>query len=420
MTFISPRRFKNWLTAYSQYTSKTEAPAHFHLWSGMFAIASTLGRNVWIDMGAFDWIPNMYVVFIGSPGVVTKSTSIRLAENLIRQTETVAFGSNSSTWQQLAREMQASTASDFEGGQATSSLTLTVSELGSFLDMSNREQIDFLVDIWDGHKGIWKRSTVGGGSIIIDHPCLNLIGATTPTWIQSNFQQSVVGGGLSSRMILLLGKEKRHLIAYPGLDGIGLDMEMGPLLVEDLKRISELKGPMTLTDDAIEWGRAWYLSHIKQPHLRQLLGEKFEHYYARKQTHLHKIAIILCVATSDSLIITKRHLQAANGILLDMEKGYGEALAYVQAGNYFASAKVEVQRIIAIKHPEPIAKRDLYKQVAATISGMDFERILLDLIKAESIIEVVGGSSSRYKLNMHSMRTATDSVQDDRQDAHDN
>ncbi len=413
---MSKRNFSNWLEAYGRYTERTEAPAHFHMWTGMFAIGATLARNVWIDMGAFDWVPNQYLVLVGSPGIVTKSTSIRLAEELVRSTERVKFGSNSSTWQSLAKEMQHATAGNLDLGTPTSAITLCVSELGSFLDLEDRGQVDFMVDIWDGQRGVWQRSTVGGGAVKIESPCLNLIAATTPIWIRENFKQSMVGGGLSSRMILVLGRAKRHLIAYPGLDGIGTLADMKPKLIEDLVRISELSGPMTLTPDAIEWGKNWYTSHILKPASRQLKGERFEGYYARKQTHMHKIAMILSASTSETMRITKRHLQAANGILLDMEKEYGEILENVQASTLYSANKMEISRVIR-QYPNGVTEKDLYKEVSSFVSGYDFKRAVLDLLKADDIKQLIGPSSSSLIWNKYRTLGGADTpsdVQNDR------
>lgn len=398
---MTKRHYPNWLQAFADYTQHTEAPAHFHLWTGMFAIAATLGRNTWLDMHAFEWIPNQYVVLVGEPGIVTKSTSIRIAEELVRLTEKVRFGANSSTWQALAEEMRKATSANMSTGTPQSPLSLVVSELGSFLDLENREQVDFMTDIWDGQKGIWKRNTKGGGEVKIEAPCLNLIAATTPNWIRQNFKQGAVGGGLSSRMILVLGKQKRNLIPYPNLRGSGTRLEMKDKLVEDLKRIAELEGPMELTSQAYEWGTAWYESHIRRPDARQLKGERFAGYYARKQTHMHKIAMILSAATSDTLRVTERHLKAANGILLDMEREYGEVLEHVQTGSMYSSAKLDLARIIK-SHPNGIEEKLLYREVASLLSGYDFKRALQDLLKADEIRVVVGGSSTLYTINKYS------------------
>jgi hypothetical protein len=386
MTGKQKRHFQNWVLAFSEYTRDTEAPAHFHIWCAIYGIASMLKRNVYIPQLAFDWAPNNYIILVGDPGVVTKSTSIRIVEKLLRETGKVNFGSNSSTWQTLVNELANARIANEVTGLISSPLSLIVSELGSFLDMENREQIDFMVDIWDAQKGLWLRNTVGTGQKKIESPCLNMIAATTPQWIKNNFKQTMVGGGFASRLIMVLGKKKRKLIAYPGYDGTGLRKEMEDKLIEDLLMIGEMAGEMHLTEEAKEWGREWYNTHITDPKTHRLQGDKFQGYYARKQTHMHKIAMIMSAACGDSMMITAKQLQCAHGMLLEMEVDYGEVMDYAQAGGYYSQAKVDVLRRIR----EGASDREkLYAEMSTIISGSDFERMIGDLAKANLITQRV-------------------------------
>ena len=40
------RHFHDWLQAYVDYTSYTEAPTHMHFWSGVSAVADALRRRI--------------------------------------------------------------------------------------------------------------------------------------------------------------------------------------------------------------------------------------------------------------------------------------------------------------------------------------------------------------------------------------
>lgn len=390
------RNFSNWLDAYCEYTQHTEAPIRFHLWTGIWAVASMLQRNVTIDMGHFEWVPNFYIVLVSPAGVVNKSTSIGIGEDLLRYTGRAKFGSNSSTWQALINEMRNTQKGkiDYEDMDTpidmTSAMTLGLSELGSFLDLEDRAQVDFMTDIWDAKKGPWKRTTVGGGETAIQNPVLNVIAGTTPNWIKQNFKQSMVGGGFSSRLIMVQAKKKRRAIAYPSLQGGSADLKLRQGLIDDLKRINDLKGNMQLTPEAIEWGTDWYNKHVNSPELRRLQGEQFEGYYARKQTHMHKVAIVLAAATSDRLIITDQHLIAANGILIEMERDLGEIFEYVRAQGIYSQTKMEILRIM--RERKRISKTNLYKEMATLLSSQDFERMIADLLKAKEIGQLQTGT----------------------------
>src|SRR6516165_5851867 len=100
-----PRRFPNWLKAYTSYTRDSESPTEFHFWTGVSVLAGALRRRVWIDMKKFQWTPNFYVILVGPPGVAAKSTSISMGMSLLSKVQGVRFGPESMTWQALAKDL---------------------------------------------------------------------------------------------------------------------------------------------------------------------------------------------------------------------------------------------------------------------------------------------------------------------------
>jgi hypothetical protein len=131
----------------------------------------------------------------------------------------------------------------------------------------------------------------------------------------------MIGGGLTSRIVFVYGDKKRQLIPYP--DEVIPAMEYKELqrkLLEDLTAISKLSGPYTLSPFAREWGHAWYKDHndidLRPPHLA---NDRFGGYLARKQTHLHKFAIVLAAAKRDLLVIEQSDLEEAEEIITSIE-----------------------------------------------------------------------------------------------------
>ena len=324
-----PRRFSNWLKAYMNYTRDSESPTSFHFWTGVSVLAGALRRRVWIDMKKFQWTPNFYIILVGPPGVAAKSTSISMGTSLLSQIQGVKFGPESMTWQKLARSLSDAIEyvqyTDLSGTQdriAMSCLTIQVSELGTFMQYENDQLLSFLIRMWDGQKDKFRHETVGSGSVEIDNPWLNIIGATTPSWLKSNFPEAMVTGGLTSRMVFVYGDKKRGLIPYP--DAIIPDAEYKQLradLISDLDEISKLSGPYRLSQFAREWGESWY-ADLNNPDLRpqDLASDRFGGYLARKQTHLHKFAIILAAAKRSKLVIEEDDLREADSILTDNER----------------------------------------------------------------------------------------------------
>src|SRR5882672_7836824 len=97
------RQLDNWLQAYAAYTDISEAPIAFNFWTGVTTIAGALRRQVYIDQIKFQWIPCFYTILVSPPGIVTKSSTINVGMNLLKQIDGVIVGPTSMTWQGLTK-----------------------------------------------------------------------------------------------------------------------------------------------------------------------------------------------------------------------------------------------------------------------------------------------------------------------------
>ena len=187
---------------------------------------------------------------------------------------------------------------------------------GITLDMKDTAMIDQLVHIWDGAE--MRKRTRMDGELVIPTPSLNLIACTTPAWIAQNVPDYLIGGGLTSRMLFVYGDKKARYIAYPQRHMPADYPERQEKLTRDLERISKLVGGFTLTEDAYDWGDAWYRNFHENeaPKLdKTLIGG----YIARKQTLVHKIAMVLKVSQGDDLVIDRALLERAVKLLTELE-----------------------------------------------------------------------------------------------------
>lgn len=313
------RWFKDWIPTYLEYASVTEAPKRMHFWSAVGTVAGCLRRRVWIDMRRFCWYPSFYIIFVGPPGVIAKSTTIDISTDLLKQVPGIKFGPNAITWQALVTAFAAASESfEYQSEwHPMSPLTLVASELGSLLNLQDKEMINLLIELWDGKK-TYEKITKMSGNDVVEAPWINLQAGTTPHWIADNMPQAMIGGGLSSRCIFVYGDTKERYVAYVDEQVGKGDADLRIKLIEDLEQIAMLTGPYVISDDARKWGRSWYETFWKNASSR-MDDQMLEGYAARKQTHMHKVAMVLSASRSDSLVITEEDLQLANTMLEDLE-----------------------------------------------------------------------------------------------------
>jgi hypothetical protein len=257
--------------------------------------------------------------------------------------------------------------------QEMSCLTIPISELGTFLRTDDTQLVSFLTRMWDGQREPYSHKTKSSGNIEVNNPWLNVIGATTPAWMRGNFSENLVGEGLTSRVVFVYADEKRHLVAYPSRRVRAPDYaEKERKLVDDLKEISKLSGPYLLATDAEAWGELWYKDHYQHraPHLS---SDRFSGYVARKQTHLHKLAMVLAAAKRDKLIIEKEDLVEASDILTESEQSMlkvFESVGLVDEARHVASINALVRGYGFVTAP------DLRNMTRTTMTEKDFKLAL--------------------------------------------
>jgi len=317
------RYFPDWIKAFLEYSSHSEAPDKMRFWAAASTVAGALRRKVWIDQGYFQWCCNMFVIFVAKPGIVSKSTTVDVGMNLLRKVPGIKFGPSTVTWQALISILRDSSEEFALPGSGEfrkmSALTIASSEFGNLIKpREDREMLDILISLWDCPL-LFMKTTKKDGSESIESPWLNIIACTTPSWIAENFPRHMVGGGFSSRCLFVYIEEKEKYIAYPGLTSSKHQAQTEKLLIQDLEHISlMLAGEYGMTLEAIDWGKAWYEEHYRN-RPKHLDEAQFGGYIARKQTHIHKLAMILSAAKRDRLMITQEDLMDANRYITELE-----------------------------------------------------------------------------------------------------
>ena len=387
---MSNRNFDDWLTTFLEYSGYSEAPKRMRFWCGVSALAGALRRRVWLDMAYFKWTPNFFIILVAPPGIVSKSTTAGVALGLLRKIPGIKFGPDVCTWQSLVKSLSESQEQFFINGHepiTAAEITIESGELGNLLNPQDREMVDLLVTLWDG-RTVFNKTTKMSGSETIENPWINIIACTTPSWIAGNFPEYMVGGGFTSRCVFIYEETKEKYVAYPSLQ---VPTNLGDIqrkLVQDLERISMLSGPFRLLPSAVEWGNKWYKAHYEN-RPAGLDDDRFGGYIARKQTHLHKLAMVLSASQRDDLTLTVEDLAAAHVMITDLELDMPKVFARIGK----SEASLHTDRLIGyIKSNGTVSYEQAYKFLHTHFpAGKDMEEAISGLIKSGQLrLERVG------------------------------
>lgn len=378
---MTKRNFPDWLSAFLDYASYSEAPRHMHFWCGVSAVAGALRRKVWIDQAYFRWYCNMYICLVAPPGIVSKSTTAGMSMNLLRRVPGIRFGPDVVTWPALVSAFAEATEGFEHDGAVNvmSAMTLESSEFGNLLDPQDKQMVDLLVALWDGKQGAFKKDTKHSGKDVIENPWINLIACTTPSWIAGNFPEYMIGGGFTSRTIFVYAAEKAKYVAYPGLTVPRDISAMEDKLVEDLAAISQLTGEYKLSQAAVRWGEEWYHRHYTT-RAANLDPERFGGYVARKQTHIHKLAMVLAASQGERLVLEPDHLEIAHNMVTDLEPD----MQFVFSKIGRTDASLFTERLVSFVHMKgKVSYQEAYRHVHSHFPSMrDFEDVVAGCVRA--------------------------------------
>lgn len=382
-----PRIYQDWLPAFLKYAQHTESPRFMHFWSGVSAIAGALRRRVWIDQFYFRWTPNFFIVFVAPPGIVAKTTTADISMDLLREIPGVKFGPDIVTWPALITAFAgASEAFEWPAGSGDwhpmSALTLVSSELGNLLNPSDKEMVSLFINLWDGRKRLDKQTKTRGNDLV-EAPWVNMIACTTPHWIADNMPPATVGGGFTSRCVFVYAEEKEKFIAYPA-DHVPKDIgETKSALIHDLEHISvNLVGEYCLDLKAKFWGEKWY-ENLWKTASTKYDNDQMAGYVARKQTHMHKLAIILAASQRDELIILEEDLQLADRMLEDIEKDMTKVFSRIGR----TEDSLQAERFITfVQKKGSVPYEEAYRMIHTYFPDFkDFEGILAGAIRSGQV-----------------------------------
>jgi len=306
------RHLDDWLERYILFTRNHEAPTLYHLWSGITAIASVLQRKCYSNWGSLGYVyPNLYVSLVGPPGG-RKGSAMKIAKGMLQQLE-IQLGSDAlGSTQALYKEIMVAEETYLEHNgmpKMHKSLSVWSEEFQVFLSDRDPTLIASLTDLFDC-ADVWRYTTLKRGSEDVSNCWLTIIGAITPSLLQSKLSQDAVGGGLISRIIFVVGYGAIRRVALPFYTEE--EKILKKHLTEDLQQIANFSGPFMLKNDFLRLYAQWYEHSNSKDGVD---NEKFLGYNARRALHLKKLCLILSAAESDAMEVRAWHFDKALSIL---------------------------------------------------------------------------------------------------------
>lgn len=317
------RACKDWIATLKQYVEDTESPRNFWAWSGLWTVGSALQRRVWVEFGMDKIFPNLFIMFIAPPGWSRKGAPVGFAKKILEDIQ-IPVGIDSPTKRHLTKRLHSLSETEhffhegFKRGQAP--LALPSKELSSFLAVDPKGMIEALTDLYDSHDK-WDYGTSGKGEDMLRNLCVSCLFATTPDWIANNLPEGSIGGGFTSRFLLVTGLGKYKEVSWPPPP----NQEIYKKLKKDLETIRHITGEFTVEPEAREIYDDWYAKII--PWAERIGDPKLYNNFSRVHVQLIKTAMCLHIAREDSLVIEPRDMRSAIKLIKNVYETASDAFA---------------------------------------------------------------------------------------------
>lgn len=363
------RLLPDWIDSYLEYTDNTEPRKSYHLWVAISTIAAVLQRKCWFGLGSEYWFPNFYIILTGPPAA-RKGTAIKSGLQMMKSCGVVLAADEGSRQKLIGRleRCKAQYADAMKGFH--SSLTIVASELTVFLKRSDEDMLSMLQK-WFDCEDRYIYDTYAHDEQSIEKVWVNLLGATTPSLLQTTLPPEAFGAGLISRTLFVYEDNKEKIVVFPTLPEA-----LGKKLEADLQEISALEGRFRV-ENSEEFLELYTQFRYETEELPPITDVRLEKYNDRRPMHLCKLCMIMSASRSNDMIITIDDFRRALTYLELMEQRMPFAFRGVGASPV---AAIQAQIMGTVMMRGTITTRELMELYHTEINFQQLQDIIATLM----------------------------------------
>lgn len=355
---------------YLTAASVLETSQSYDFWCALWALGSCLGRDVYVPRPHAPVFMNWYVMLVAESGVTRKSTAVRLARDIVTDflgNERVIEGRCTPEYLFEVLTLQPHTA-------------IAVSELVTFLGRESYviELPALLTDLYDcppERRG----GSVTRGQRVISNAFVTFVTASTPSWLQTSVNPTVVEGGFTSRCLFVHDEQPKQRVAWPTES---VDKGRTLAVLRDTVTRAQAVCKIELMPSAMKRFESWYRQRDTTSMIPFVSS-----FNSREDAHVLRAAA--CLAINDNtLAIDVRHINTAIKLIAAVKAG---AINIFQDGGTVIKTAQGIDRITKMlieAGPLGIPHTRLYTAVRYYMQRDDF-RIAMEIMHESGMVQPV-------------------------------
>lgn len=283
---------ESFIGKYLEFMSEQETPEIYDFMCACWCLSIAVGRECYVSRPKAPVRLNMYIILSSDSGVTRKSTSVRIATNLVRDflTDTnnaLVLIESKITTGQLQYELLEATR---KFGKAH--VAISASELAAVLSRSGGLSglPALLTDLYDCPDVRTGGGTVMmGGGYNLKNVYASFIAGSTPSWLMRAVTPAIIEGGFTSRCYFIDGSSRKRSVAWPNeRDDSNAREQLRQQLREIAGRARDIRA-IDVSSSAIASFKQWYNARALH---KDAYRESFE---AREDAHVLRFAALLSI-----------------------------------------------------------------------------------------------------------------------------
>lgn len=387
-----------WLDTYLRFTKCSEAPEVYHYWVALTIISAVLKRRVYKDRGHFETFPNLYTFLVGPSGT-RKSAAIKIGGSLLEGKRGRAGAQDPPHLVKSFRtpELFISELATYcnQNQPAETPFLIMADEAASFFRRAKYavDMIPILIKFYDCETD--DSGTIARSIEEVKDPYGTMLCGVIPEILVDIMPRESAAGGFASRIIWVYSEDTSRCEPHPELSADFMP-ELHDKLVHDLNEMSKLSGEMRLTKSAYSWFTRWYGGIRRE--VADTIDMRYMGYMNRKGETVYKLAMLLCIAESDSLLIREKHFIKARLVFETLEPDLPKVYKGTSGRSFQLDARDIVMRIL-IKSKGKIQRAHLTRACYNNRLSLAEMEAAIDQLVAEGKIDWdKRGSAVVYKL----------------------
>ncbi|MBT9169142.1 MAG: hypothetical protein DDT19_02496 [Syntrophomonadaceae bacterium] len=366
-------------------------------------LGAVVNRKVFIQRGSKETFPTLYlnpwIVLVGPQGRGNKTTSVNMGRKLLealRPENQPRIFSSKVTPEALVKSLCSSSIAEKSIPDDILKLTrrkaigtFIIPELGVLFGkekyMSGLPML--LTELYDCGD-TWSSETIMRSNEKLYDICFSMIAASTPDWMQKLLPKDAFEIGFMSRLMIIPLPRGWNIRKIP----MQSDKRLYNTVVESIDTIAKISGELVLSIEAWDEYQRWYLNLPEIPP-----GPKAEH-LERKQDHVLRLAGLLQLAQTQSLVLEGKYFHKALEILNSIELEVMELIDFISME---PKMKIVKKILDLVEYWGEITESELLSEVWAFLSRpAEFEEVIQLLIRARRIEWTTSGKTgtSVYRL----------------------